>query len=101
VLRFLGIYFVISVFAAIALLVDSWPHRPASPLEWVLLFVIALPVTALADWLSEGLLTNALTATIEWRTRLLKYSWLRIFYLLAMYVLFAICTVAIFYWAHV
>ena len=97
-LKFGLIYLVLSLFAATASLVETWPLRPHSPVQWILLFVIALPVTALAEWLSDRALHNPLSRTVEARTRGSRFSWLRIAYVLAMYILFATCIVAIFCW---
>jgi hypothetical protein len=96
-LRFLSMYLIVSVLAAAALLVDSWPVYPRSPLEWGLLLVITLPVTVLGDWLSDRALSNSLSLKTKGakKTRL---SWLRIAYGAALYVLFAICAVVILYW---
>ena len=98
-LRFAWFYSVVSVFATIALLVDTWPHHPTSLRAWSFLFVIALPVTVLGEWLSEGLLSNPLSAAVDRRARGSRVSWTRIAYCLAVYVLLGICAVAIFYWA--
>jgi hypothetical protein len=99
-LRFVGIYLTLSVFASVALVLDTWPRVPTSRIEWTFLFVIALPVTFLGDWLSQGLLTNPFSVAIERRTRGSTFSWLRVLYLLGLYSLFAICTVSILYWAN-
>jgi hypothetical protein len=98
VLKFTVIYLVFSLFAAMALLIDSWPRHPRSILQWILLFVIALPVTALGEWLSDSVLRSPPSLAVEARTRGSQFSWLRIAYLVALYILFAICVVAIFYW---
>jgi hypothetical protein len=98
-LRFAWFYSVVSVFATIALLVDTWPHHPTSLRAWSFLFVIAFPVTVLGEWLAEGLLSNPLSAAVERRTARSRLSPMRIAYCLTVYVLLGICAVAIFYWA--
>jgi hypothetical protein len=98
VLRFVSTYLILSAFAATALLIDTWPHQPRSFLQWALLLVIALPVTVLGDWLSEHTLSNPLARVAVSRTKRVRFSWLRIGYCLALYILFAICVVALLYW---
>ena len=94
-LPYLSVYLIVSVLAVAALLIDTWPLYPRSPLEWGLLLVITLPVTVIGDWLSDRALSSSLTATGGRKRRL---AWLRIGYCVALYVLFAICAVVILYW---
>jgi hypothetical protein len=98
VLRFIPIYLIVSVCAALALLADTWPRYPRSLLQWLILLIIALPVTALGDWLSDHALSSSLSLAVEARTRGAQFSWLRIVYYVALYVLFAICAVGILHW---
>jgi hypothetical protein len=98
VLSFAAMYLIVSVLAVVALLVDTWPLYPRSILDWGLLLVIVLPVTVLGDWLSDRVLSSSLPFASGTRTRKAPRSWLRIGYQLALYVLFAICAVAILYW---
>jgi len=97
-LHFSSIYALISALAAGALLIDTWPSYPRSFLQWGLLLLIGLPVTVLGDWLSDRALSNSLARAIEGRTKDSQLSWLRIGYYLALYMLFAICAVAVLYW---
>lgn len=98
ILRFISIYFIVSVFAAAVLLANTWPLYPHSLFQWILLLIIAVPVTVLGEWLSDCALSNSLSLAIEARTRGSRLSWLRIGYYLALYVIFGICAVAILYW---
>jgi hypothetical protein len=98
ILRFICIYSAVSLIAAIGLLVDTWPRYPTSPIEWGLLLVIALPVTVLGEWLVDGTRKNSLSRAIENKTRAARFAWLRIGYHLALYVLFAVCAIGLFYW---
>ena len=100
VLRFTRVYLIVSLFAAAALLVDTWPQHPKSLLHWALLFLIALPVTVLGEWLTDGLVNNPVSAIIERGTHRSGFSWTRIAYYLAMYIFFALAAVALFYWAQ-
>lgn len=96
--RYIAVYLIVSLLAALALLVDTWPHYPRSLRPWALLLLIALPVTVLGDWLSDSALSHSLSLAIEARTKGSRISWLRVGYYLALYVLFAICAVAALYW---
>jgi hypothetical protein len=98
VLRFIAVYLLVSLLAAAALLVDTWPHYSRSWADWVLLLVIAFPVTVLGDWLTDRALSTSLSLAVEARTKGSRLSWARIGYYLALYVLFAICVVAVLYW---
>jgi hypothetical protein len=98
VIRFLLIYLALSSFAVVALFIDTWPHYPHGPLDWGLLFVIALPVTLLGEWLSDNALSSSLSLAVEARAKGHQLSWLRVSYYLALYILFAICAVAAYYW---
>ena len=92
-----AMYLLVSVFAAAALLIDAWPAHPQSLVQWAPLFVITLPVTVLGDWLTDNGLRGLSHAALT-RTRSLQPPWLRLGYLLALYMLFSICAVALFYW---
>jgi hypothetical protein len=98
ILRFISIYLIVSVFAAVLLLANTWPLYPHSLLQWILLLIIAAPVTVLGEWLSDRALSSPFSLAIEARTSGSQLSWLRISYYLALYLLFAICAVAILYW---
>jgi hypothetical protein len=100
VLRFNRVYLIVSLFAAAALLVDTWPQHPKSLLHWALLLLIALPVIVLGEWLTDGLVNNPLSEIIERGTRRSSFSWARIAYYLAIYVLFGIAAVTLFHWAQ-
>jgi hypothetical protein len=91
-------YLLVAALAAAALLVDTWPRYRRPVLEWVLLLVIALPVTVFGDWLTDGALSSLVSLVIDTRRRGPRPSWVRILYSLACYVLFAICTVTVLYW---
>jgi hypothetical protein len=64
----------------------------------LVLLIIALPMTVLGEWLSDRALHSSLSLAVDARTRRSQFSWLRIGYILALYLLFAMCAVAIFYW---
>jgi hypothetical protein len=100
VLRFAAIYLIVSVIAAVALLINTWPLHPHSIPHWALLFVIALPITLLGEWLSDRALHSSLSLAVEARTRNSRFSWLRVGYILALCILFAICAVIILYWLY-
>jgi hypothetical protein len=97
-IRFVLTYLLVAAFAAAALLVDTWPRYPRSVFAWILLLVIALPVTFFGDWLTDQALSTPMSILIDGRPRGVRLTWLRILYYLACYVLFGICTVTVLYW---
>lgn len=97
-LRFVMVYLIVSAFASIALLADTWPYHPTSLPAWSFLFVVAIPVTVVGEWLAEGVLNNPVSASVERRTRQTAFSWTRVAYYLAVYVLLGICAVTLYYW---
>ena len=97
-LRFVIGYLTVSACAGIALLADTWPYHPTSLLAWSFLFVVAVPVTVIGEWLAEGVLNNPVSAIVERRTRQTTFSWTRVVYYLAVYVLLGICAVTLYYW---
>ena len=97
-LRYVMVYLIVSVCASIALLADTWPHHPTSLLAWSILFVVAIPVTVVGEWLAEGVLNNPVSAAVERRTRQTAFSWTRVVYYLAVYVLLGICALTVYYW---
>lgn len=96
--HFILMYVLVATFAAIALLIDTWPRYPRSWLEWGLLLVIAFPVAVLGDWLTDRALSYPVSLALEARKRSKRFPWGPLGYSLALYVLFAICTVAVLYW---
>lgn len=88
-------YLGVALFSALALCIDSWPHLSRRPLDWGLLLLIALPVSVLGDWLTDGALSRVLDRKSRGKGGL---SLMRIGQHLALYVLFAIASVAVFYW---
>ncbi|HEY4771433.1 MAG TPA: hypothetical protein VIH50_00235 [Steroidobacteraceae bacterium] len=100
-LRFLGIYLTINAIAAVGLLLTLWPYRAASSSGWILLFVIALPVTALGEWLGESFLKNRMSLAVERATQRSNFSWIRIAYVLAMaLIVILIVTFIGSHWTH-
>ncbi|HTV51614.1 MAG TPA: hypothetical protein VME21_10510 [Steroidobacteraceae bacterium] len=91
----LSAYLGVALFSALALSVDSWPHLPRTPLDWALLLLIALPVSVLGDWLTDGALSRILERKGRGRGSLF---FLRLGQHLALYVLFGIASVAVFDW---
>jgi hypothetical protein len=95
---FIPVYLIVCTLAAFALLVDTWPRVPRSWLTWGLLPVVALPVTVLGDWLSDNALSTSLSLATAHRARRSRLAWVRFGYCLAMYILFAVCTVFVLHW---
>jgi hypothetical protein len=97
-IHFIIMYLLVAALAAVALLIDTWPGYPRSWLQWGLLLVIALPVAVLGDWLTDGALSGSVSLALARRTRSTQLTWGRMSYCVALYILFAICAVAAFYW---
>jgi hypothetical protein len=47
------IYLVVSAFAAVELLITTWPAYPHSGLQWAILLIIAGPVSAVGEWVAD------------------------------------------------
>jgi hypothetical protein len=94
------IYISVSVFATALLLFDTWPKPPSSPVEWLLLFLMIVPVVLIGEWLSGGVLRNALLGVNGDGTQSFHMRWWRVFYYSVMCILFATTTVAIFEWTR-
>jgi hypothetical protein len=99
-LRFLAVYASVSVFAVALLLFDTWPKPPSSAIEWLLLFGMVLPVILVGEWLSQGVLKDALLTMLEDGSQPFQTRWWRVFYYAVMCLLFATTTVAIFEWTR-
>lgn len=96
--RFASVYLSVLAFAGTMVLVDTWPEPPDTIIEWLLLFVMIVPVTLVGEWLTEGVLGSSLVSALGGRGRLPKVRWSRIAYYVAMCMLFATTTVSIFEW---
>jgi membrane protease YdiL (CAAX protease family) len=81
-IRFIVLYMFISAIATALLLLQIWPHRPTSLRGWIVLVVIAVPVTVIAEWFGDWLLRNRLSSAVDRATKHSKFSWARIFYVL-------------------
>ena len=97
---FIVVYTSIAVFATALLLLDTWPRPPSSSTEWLTLFVMVLPVVLVGEWLSNGLLKNALSAISDRETQSFQRRWWHVFYYTVMCILFATATVSIFEWTR-
>jgi uncharacterized membrane protein YqgA involved in biofilm formation len=91
IIKFIGIYLSFSFIAAIGLLILSFPDIPESPKQWLILFVVALPVTIVGEFIGIGIQKNPLGSHIQNKTKNKEFSWLRIIYaLIAMFVVFLV-----------
>jgi hypothetical protein len=67
--------------AAVVLLLQIWPARPASLRGWAVFVLLALPVIAAGEWLAHKLLQNAISRSVLRATQGVRFSWLRLAYL--------------------
>jgi uncharacterized membrane protein YidH (DUF202 family) len=88
-LKFIAGYLVLSAFVVAVWVLESLPEAPKMPQslkEWgiaALIFLLALPVTLVAEAIGEWMHDNRLTRAIENRTKGQHLSGLRILYNLA------------------
>ena len=76
----IGIYLLLSVLAGLAFLVLSFPNLPATPRQWALLFLLALPATIVFETIGSWIGSNSLARRIDSHTRDKSLSVLRIVY---------------------
>ena len=97
-LRFLGFYSALSLICAPFLLLQLLPFYPRSALGWSTFVVAAIPVTALGELIGDFLFKNRVSAAVDRRTKATSLSWVRIGYVLGVFLLF-IAVVALGIWA--
>ena len=85
-LRILVGYLLVALVATGLLLVNVWPWHPISWRAWLLFVVLAPPVLMAGDWIGEMMLTNTLSRSVDRATARNSFSWLRIAYLLTLFV---------------
>lgn len=99
VARYLLAYLAVSAFLVGLLLLQLFPYRPETIAGWVLLFVLALPITLIGEAIGSWLFSNHLARTVDERTKAQSFSWFRIAYGLATYlIMIAIVGVALVFW---
>jgi hypothetical protein len=59
-------------------LIQSFPVRPTSWLGWLLLFMLAIPITLAGEFLGDVIFRNPASQAAGRRTRHLQFSWLRV-----------------------
>lgn len=89
---------VLAAIAGFGMLLSVFPRHPQTFKGWVWLFVLALPITLLGEFLGDRLWKNRLAQTIEQRTANQTLSLLRIAYGLAvmLFVLVAAFSLGVF-----
>lgn len=93
-LRIAAAYVVLSLVMGGLALLQGFPQRPTTWLGWALLFALVLPVTVAGELVGEFLFRNRLSQAVEQRTQPHGFSWLRIAYVLLLFLpLFAGITV--------
>jgi hypothetical protein len=92
-LRIAGIYLGLSVIAALGIVIGVFPKHPTTLNGWLLLLVLALPLTIAGEMLGEAVWRNKLADAVRDNTRGQSLSALRMVYaLVAGLLLFAIVT---------
>ena len=66
-LRFIAIYVGVSAVLAVIALASVWPHRPGSWVGWMVLFVLALPLTLALEYTGDWLFRNRIAQEAERR----------------------------------
>ena len=84
-LRFAAAYVVLSLVLGGLALVQAFPSRPTSWLGWLALFALVVPVTLAGEFVGELLFRNRLSQAVEQRTQQRTFSWLRIGYVLILF----------------
>jgi hypothetical protein len=91
--RFLTIvsaWVVLSVIVAAGFLLSFWPHHPHSPLGWLLLVLIALPLAALGEFLGDRFIFHSdLGASLSSLGSGLVPSFVRVLYVLIVFLTLA------------
>jgi hypothetical protein len=80
ILKFLGWYIGLSTIAALGWLILSFPNYPHSLEGWSWLFLIALPITIIGEFIGEIVSRNPVTQYVENRTSTNSFSLQRIFF---------------------
>jgi putative copper export protein len=84
-LRVLGIYALLSGLLAGLMLLQAFPARPETPLGWILLFVLALPLALAGEWAGDKLLNNKLGRYVDDKAKEQRISIVRIIFALGVY----------------
>lgn len=87
--KLITIYIGLSVFLGLLWAILSYPNLPSTPVEWVWVFALALPLQLAGEFLGEILWKNKVTQLVAQKTAEKSVSLLRIFYLLLYLLVFA------------
>ena len=98
ILTFLGIYVVCSAGATFLLLLNWFPYHPHSLSGWLVLFVVAVPVTVVGEGIGKFLFSNPVARAIDAKTEGRSFSWLRISFMLIAMLLFSALVLVILHW---
>jgi hypothetical protein len=78
-------YVVLSLVLGGLALLQGFPQRPTTWLGWASLFALVLPVTVAGEFVGELLFRNRMSRAVEQRTQQRSFSWLRIAYVLFLF----------------
>lgn len=96
ILQFLAAYVLASLVLGGILVLQSYPSKPQSLLQWGVVCALAIPLTLLGDAIGELLFRNRLTRAVDKATEGRNFSWLRLGYMLVL----ALAVVALMGWLH-
>ena len=92
-------YVAVSVVLGLVWAVSSYPDLPATAIEWMTIFALALPLQLAMEFVGERLWNNKATRFVEGKTAAQSFSLLRIAYgVLLMLVLIGLLFGAAYAW---
>ena len=80
--KIMGLYIGLSVIAAMGVLIGVFPKHPTTLNGWLVLLVLALPLTIVGELVGEVIWRNRLAHAIESNTKGQSLSGLRMLYVL-------------------
>jgi len=91
-------YFIVCLSAVGVILFDARPGARTNIIDWMILFLVALAVVSVGEWLSGGLLLSGVTALRRFGRYSFKENWWHAFYYAVMCLLYAVCVASVYGW---
>jgi hypothetical protein len=79
-IKFIGLYIGLSVFLGLTWAVFSYPDLPSTGTQWLMVFLLALPLQLAGEFLGELLWNNKLSRFVDRKTAAASLSFVRILY---------------------